>query len=177
MKDAILEGFHPYASLKEYSELVNANDRGNRITTDYGDDGAPVGRIDGSDTDGQIKPPEESPIHLQLQNENAGEDNSHYRNSLCFERERSGSASQNLAGDHEDQGCVYGDHLQPQAKRFKEDALHDNLSVGQISTTPPQHKDLVEDSFEMVVEDSENRNFHLEKESSRSLKDANVNSQ
>ncbi|KAJ6756319.1 RING/FYVE/PHD ZINC FINGER SUPERFAMILY PROTEIN [Salix purpurea] len=165
VKDAILEGFHPYASLKEYSELVNANDRGNRITTDYGDDGAPVGRVDGSDTDGQMKPPDESPIHLLLENENAGEDNSHYRNSLHSERERSGSASQNLAGDHEDQGCV--DHLQPQAKRFKEDALHDNLSVGQISTTPPQHKDLLEDSFEMVVEDSENRDFHLAKESSQ----------
>ncbi|KAJ6425824.1 hypothetical protein OIU84_026411 [Salix udensis] len=167
VKDAILEGFHPYASLKEYSELVNANDRGNRITTDYGDDGAPVGRIDGSDTDGQMKPPDESPIHVLLENENAGEDSSHYRNSLHSERERSGSASQNLAGDHEDQGCVDGDHLQPQAKRFKEDALHDNLSVGQISTTPPQHKDLVEDSFEMVVEDSENRDFHSEKESSQ----------
>lgn len=167
VKDAILEGIHPYASLKEYSELVNANDRGNRITTDYGDDGAPVGRIGGSDTDGQINPPEESSIPLPHENENVVEDNSYNRNLLHFERERSGSASQNLAGDHEDQGCVDGDHLQPQAKRFKEDALHDNVSTGQISSTPPQHKDMVEDSFEMVVEDSENRDFHLEKESSQ----------
>ncbi|KAJ6316675.1 hypothetical protein OIU78_019874 [Salix suchowensis] len=137
VKDAILEGFHPYASLKEYSELVNANDRGNRITTDYGDDGAPGKTIHITGT--RYTPREREVVWLV----------------------------KSLAGDHEDQGCVDGYHLQPQAKRFKEDALHDNLCVGQISTSPAQHKDLVEDSFEMVVEDSENRDFHSEKESSQ----------
>lgn len=38
MKDAILEGIHPYASLKEYSGLVDAND---------GDLGAPQGGLMG----------------------------------------------------------------------------------------------------------------------------------
>ena len=65
MKDAILEGIHPYASLKEYSGLVDANDRCNIIPANYGDLGAPAGRIDGSDSDVQINVPEENSIPLR----------------------------------------------------------------------------------------------------------------
>ena len=65
MKVAILEGIHPYASLKEYSGLVDANDRCNIIAANNVDLGAPAGRIDGSDSDVQINVPEENSIPLR----------------------------------------------------------------------------------------------------------------
>ncbi|KAJ6363384.1 hypothetical protein OIU78_003539 [Salix suchowensis] len=165
VKDAILEGIHPYASLKEYSGLVDANDRCNIIPVNYGDLGAPAGRIDGSDSDGQINAPEENFIPLRGIEVEGDSCNSH---SLHFKRARSGLASKNLAGDLGDQNCVDdGDHLHPQAKRFKQDAVCDNQSLEHISTPPQQHMDRVEDSFERVIGDSENKDCHMGKKTSQ----------
>jgi len=155
VKDAILEGIHPYASLKEYSGLVDAND---------GDLGAPAGRIDGSGTDGQINAPEKNSIPLRGIEV---EDDSCNRNSLHFKRDRSGSANENLAGDLEDQNCVDdGDHLHPQAKRFKQDAFCDYQSLEHISTLQ-QHMEMVEDSIQRVNGDSENKDCHMEEKTSQ----------
>ncbi|KAI9392160.1 hypothetical protein POPTR_006G054401v4 [Populus trichocarpa] len=155
VKDAILEGIHPYASLKEYSGLVDAND---------GDLGAPAWRIDGSGTDGQINAPEENSIPLRGIEV---EDDSCNRNSLHFKRDRSGSANENLAGDLEDQNCVDdGDHLHPQAKRFKQDAFCDYQSLEHISTLQ-QHMEMVEDSIQRVTGDSENKDCHMEEKTSQ----------
>nr|TKR98373.1 hypothetical protein D5086_0000205080 [Populus alba] len=123
MPKCILEkGIHPYASLKEYSGLVDANDRCNRISANYRDLGAPAWRIDGSDTDEKINAPEENFIHLRGIEV---EGDSCNRNSLHFKRDISGLANENLVRDLEDQNCVDDDdHLHLQAKRFKQDALY-----------------------------------------------------
>ena len=71
---------------------MDANDRCNRISANYRDLGAPAGRIDGSDTDGQINAPEENFIPLRGIEV---EGNSCNRNSLHFKRDIRGS----------DQGC------------------------------------------------------------------------
>ncbi|KAJ6912758.1 hypothetical protein NC651_015262 [Populus alba x Populus x berolinensis] len=107
----VLQSILQRASLKEYSGLVDANDRCNKISANYKDLGAPIGRIDESDTDVQINAPEENSIPLKRIEV---EGNSCNKNSLHFKRDRSGSANENLAGDLEDQNCVDdGDHLHP----------------------------------------------------------------
>ncbi|XP_002526722.2 uncharacterized protein LOC8278948 isoform X1 [Ricinus communis] len=157
LKDAILEGTHPYAAFfGELSGLVHKNDENNRITVSCG--------TDSNGTDAQIMAPEGNNIHLPLENMNRMvRDDSCLKNLLPLKRNGNDLDNEHPSGDYqEDQGGMDESDLLLNAKKFKTNASCAKKSREQILISQPCNE-LVEDSSRMMVGDAQKESCHVER--------------
>ena len=154
LKDSILDGSHPYADfLREKSGLVFLSRDDGNVMDDNNHDSVTAGpnltgAADVQNMRAEVNP---DPLILETRNKQLGE-NLHDGDVLHLKRDRSGSASKDVAGNiHENcNGKNISDDQYMNVKRMKQYAYSDNQPIEQ-NPVPFTGREPLEDSSERDV--------------------------